>query len=216
MVRLTAEQYDFKDHSSSNGRQLKVNVPKNSIGLFFELLKVIIITLAIVIPVRYFLFQPYYVQGASMEPNFYDKQYLIIDEITYRFAEPQRGDVVVIKVPFEKEALIKRVIGLPGETVKIADGRVTVMTKENLAGQVLQESYLDPGITTGVSQQISVGSGQYFVMGDNRSVSYDSRYFGTISRQQIIGRAWLRLWPVSTWEHFTPPVYQTLPSGTDS
>jgi signal peptidase I len=217
MVRLTLEQYDIKKRKEE---PKKKDIPQeylnSSKGFIFEMLKIVLVTLAIVLPIRYFLFQPYYVQGASMEPNFHDYQYLIIDEITYRFSTPQRGDVVVLKVSFEKEALIKRVIGLPNETVDVRNGQVTVYNSANPKGLVLDEQYLGSGITTDRDQRVVLSADQYFVMGDNRPVSLDSRYFGPVTKKEIVGRAWLRVWPFSKFQHFVAPVYSTVVSNTDS
>lgn len=185
-----------------------VKTPNTYRGNFVvDIIKIILITLAIVIPIRYYLFQPYYVNGASMEPNFYNYQYLIIDEITFRLSMPTRGDVVVLKVPFEKDALIKRVIGLPDETVKINDGLVSIFNATNPNGFILDEKYLGQNTFTSGNINVTLGSDQYYVLGDNRAVSLDSRYFGPISKNQIIGRAWLRVWPFNTFQHFTTPIY---------
>src|SRR3989339_174157 len=101
---------------------------RNFFIFVFEVIKVVLISLAIIIPVRYFLIQPFYVKGASMEPNFFDHEYLIINEIGYRLAKPQRGDIVVFRYPKDpRQYFIKRVIGLPGETMRIKDGKVFVI-----------------------------------------------------------------------------------------
>jgi signal peptidase I len=217
MVGLTSEQH--KHSTEKPGKAKKEQLPgytQSAGGFILEIIKIVVITLAIVFPIRYFLFQPYYVQGASMEPNFHDYQYLIIDEITYRFSAPERGDVVVLKVPFEKEALIKRVIGLPNETIDIKNSQVTVYNSSNPNGFVLDETYLGPGITTDRDQRVVIGSDQYFVMGDNRPVSLDSRYFGPVTRKEIVGRAWLRVWPFNTFQHFVAPSYPNLVTNVNS
>src|SRR3989339_494737 len=122
---------------------------KRLFGFVGELLHVVVISLAIILPIRYFLIQPFYVKGASMEPNFYDHEYLIINQLGYRLGEPNRGDAVVFRYPFDtRQYFIKRVIGLPGETVKISGGDVTIINVEHPNGVVLQESYLSPSIGT--------------------------------------------------------------------
>ncbi|MFH0804638.1 MAG: signal peptidase I [Patescibacteria group bacterium] len=173
-----------------------------------ELVKIVLIALAVIIPIRYFLFQPFYVRGASMEPNFYDSEYLIVDEITYRFSQPARGDVVVVKVPDRRgEFLIKRVIGLPGETVEIRDGGVYLATAAHPDGVLLHEPYLDPILQTYGNHKVALGPAEYYVLGDNRPVSMDSRVFGPLGRDYIVGRAWLRVWPFKDFQHFTAPSY---------
>jgi len=173
-------------------------------GVFFELVKVTVLALAIVVPIRYFLIQPFYVKGASMEPNFHDNEYLIINEITYRFAEPTRGEVVVFKYPRDPEQyFIKRVIGMPGESVKIDSGLVYVKTVGAADYQLLDESaYLDGYVKTYPNLELTMNEGEYFLMGDNRSASLDSRIFGAVGRDFIVGKTWLRAWPLDKLTNF--------------
>lgn len=162
-----------------------------------ELFHVVIISLAIIVPIRYFLIQPFYVKGASMEPSFYDHEYLIIDEISYRFAEPKRGDIVVFRYPNDpRQYFIKRIIAMPGERIKLSGGRVTVFTDAaDKEGAVLDEtSYLGTTYTSG-EKEVEVDADQYFLMGDNRTASLDSRIFGPVSSAFIVGRVWFRGWP---------------------
>jgi signal peptidase I len=181
---------------------------KALLGFLFELVQVMAISLAIIIPVRYFLIQPFYVKGASMEPNFYDHEYLIIDELSYRFHQPQRGDIVVFRYPNDpKQFFIKRVIGLPGETVEIAGGQVKIYNEKNPNGMVLDEhSYLDQDFTS-TTRTVTLKSDEYFVLGDNRIASLDSRYFGPVNQSYIVGRVWLRAWPLDRWKLFQDPSY---------
>ena len=180
------------------------------LGFVSEMVKVVIISLMIVLPVRYFLIQPFYVKGASMEPNFYDHEYLIIDEITYRFDQPQRGDIVVFKYPNDtRQYFIKRVVGLPGETIKIENGLVFVDGPDGY--EPLQEDYLFDDIETimplkGYSQ-VKLAQDEYFLLGDNREQSFDSRAFGPVKREFIIGRTWVRGWPVNRLTIFNTPDY---------
>ncbi|HPL93013.1 MAG TPA: signal peptidase I [bacterium] len=173
-------------------------------GIFFELVKVTVLALAIVVPIRYFLIQPFYVKGASMEPNFHDNEYLIINEITYRLAEPKRGDVVVFKYPRDPEQyFIKRVIGMPGESVKIDNGLVYLKTVGGEDYQLLDESaYLDGYVKTYPNLELTMNEGEYFLMGDNRSASLDSRIFGAVGRDFIVGKTWLRAWPLDKLSNF--------------
>jgi signal peptidase I len=168
-----------------------------------ELTHVVLISLAIIIPVRYFLIQPFYVKGASMEPNFYDKEYLIIDEISYRFHEPTRGDIIVFRYPNDpRQFFIKRVIGLPGESIQIGDGRVRVMDPATGEGGLLDETlYLGDALTAG-AKEVTLGAGEYYLLGDNRGSSLDSRTFGPVKRDFFIGKVWLRGWPPERMRFF--------------
>ncbi len=179
-----------------------------SFGEFvLEIIKVVVISLAIIFPVRFFLIQPFYVKGASMEPNFHDNQYLIIDEISYRFHGPQRGEIVVFRFPQDpRQYFIKRIIALPGEKVSISGGQVYIYNKDYPGGKMLKESYIYDIKTSG-DVSLQLGENEYFVLGDNRPSSMDSRNIGPISRQYIIGRAWLRGWPLDQVNIFNTPEY---------
>jgi len=184
---------------------------RNFLNFVFELVKIIVISLMIILPIRYFLIQPFYVKGASMEPSFHDDEYLIIDEISYRFHEPKRGDIVVFKYPRNpQEYFIKRIIALPGEKIKIIDGDVYIYNKNNPEGIVLKESYLPEGLKTyAFSEEItSLDDNEYYVLGDNRNASKDSRSFGAVKRSFIVGRVLLRGWPFSRAGLFETPSYQ--------
>jgi len=184
---------------------------KNFFLFLFELVKIVVISLVIIIPIRYFLIQPFYVKGASMEPNFYDHEYLIIDEITYRFEEPNRGDIIVFRYPRNpQEYYIKRLIGLPGETVQIMDGEVIIYNDENIKGYILEEKYLPDDLKTysNTEDKIILGDNEYFVLGDNRNSSKDSRSFGPVDKSFITGRVLLRGWPFDRVTLFNDPVYE--------
>lgn len=166
-------------------------------GLFLlELVKVAVLAGVTIALVRYFLFKPFYVKGASMEPNFFDKEYLIIDELTYRLRVPQRGEVIVFKYPENpKEYFLKRIIGLPGERVKVAEGQITIYNTAHPEGIVLNEPYLPKDLQT-IGERITViGENEYFVLGDNRDNSYDSRRFGAVDKSLVVGRVFFRGWP---------------------
>lgn len=182
---------------------------KDGLQYVAELVRVVVISLAIILPVRYFLLQPFYVKGASMEPNFYDHEYLVIDELSYRLREITRGEIVVFRYPKEPtQFFIKRVVGLPGETVRIENGNVVVQNEAHPTGVRVPESYLEAqGLTVG-GQETALDSNQYYVLGDNRSSSLDSRQFGAITRSAIIGRVWLRGWPLDRIAKFMSPAYE--------
>jgi signal peptidase I len=199
---------EAENKESSAGKSEKAGKFKRATEYALEIIKVVLISLAIIIPVRYFLIQPFYVKGASMEPNFYDHEYLIINEISYRFNSPERGDIVVFEYPRDpSQYFIKRVIGLPGETVEIKDGVVTIFNKDNSSGVILEEKYLDPETKTYGDRTVALGSNEYFIMGDNRLASFDSRSFGPIDRKYIVGKVWVRGWPLDKVKVFEEPDY---------
>ena len=122
-------------------KQNKKRFLKSSLFFTWEIIKIIIISLAIIIPVRYFLIQPFFVNGASMEPQFHDGEYLIIDELSYRFNKPQRGEVIVFKYPkAPSQYYIKRIIGLPNEKIKIDQGKIIIFNDQNPNGFILNEN----------------------------------------------------------------------------
>ncbi|HLD21577.1 MAG TPA: signal peptidase I [Patescibacteria group bacterium] len=176
---------------------------RNAGTFTWEVAKVVIISLAIIIPVRYFLIQPFYVKGTSMEPNFKQYEYLVIDELSYRFHAPARGDVVVLRDPYDQsQFFIKRVIGLPGETVEVQDRHVYIN------GKKLDESaYLASSVETWGNMHLTLKEDELLVLGDNRSMSLDGRNFGPVTKDTIIGRTWLRAWPFTRLARFTQVQY---------
>lgn len=171
-----------------------------------EIVQIAVLALAIILPVRYFLIQPFVVKGASMEPNFYDSEYLIIDELTFHFRDPVRGEIVVFRPPQHGDQYyIKRVIGLPGETVEIRNGVITIYNAENPNGFALTETYISE-VTEGRDRR-TLGTDEYYVMGDNRDASLDSRYFGAVPRDNLIGRVWVRGLPFDRATTFDVPTY---------
>ncbi len=171
-----------------------------------EFIKIVIISLLIILPIRYFIIQPFYVKGASMEPTFHDHEYLIIDEISYRFNDPKRGEVIVFRYPDNpQEYFIKRVIGLPGEKVEIINGDIFIYNRDNPEGFKLDEGlYLADNIKTYNTNEepVELESGEYFVLGDNRYASKDSRTFGVLNKSFITGRVFLRGWPFNRFTVF--------------
>lgn len=186
---------------------------QESRGSFFsfvwEIIKIAILALVIILPVRYFIAQPFFVKGASMEPSFQDGNYLIIDEISYRFGLPQRGEVVVFRFPEDpKQFFIKRIIGLPSETVEIKNNKVRILNEKNQLGLVLDESeYLSPEEVTEGSLKIRLKKDEYFVLGDNRLHSSDSRRWGALPRDFIIGKVFVRAWPFDKAKYFPQVLY---------
>lgn len=176
-------------------------IEETSENFFTELLKFGLLAALIVLPLRLFVAQPFIVSGASMVPTFQNGQYLIIDELSYRFEQPKRGDVIVFRYPKDpSQFFIKRIIGLPGETITIANGTVSI-THADGTPVPLDESYVvNQG--NGSDMHYTLPSDRYFVMGDNRPESSDSRIWGTMPRENIVGRVFLRLLPVPTLSVF--------------
>jgi len=161
-----------------------------------EFLRLALIAAAIALPIRYFIAQPFIVRGASMEPNFHEREYLVIDELSYFLREPKRGEVIVFRYPANpKEYFIKRVIGLPGETVEVKGGAVFINNSQNPEGFRLEERYLPSGLETRGSERFQLKVGEYVVLGDNRPSSSDSRSWGILEKKFITGRALLRVFP---------------------
>ena len=189
--------------------EVKRSLLRAALDYLGELIRVVVISLAIILPVRYFLVQPFYVKGASMEPNFYDHEYLVIDELSYRLRDPARGEIVVFRYPNDpRQFFIKRVIGLPGETVQFDNGKISIKNAAHPKGFVLNEPYLSPSLVTVGGQETTLAREKYYLLGDNRTSSLDSRYFGALSRSYIIGRAWIRGWPLDRVTKFLTPTYE--------
>lgn len=196
-----------------------IELPRGSalkaVGLFLlEIIRIGLISFAIILPVRYFLVQPFFVHGASMSPTYLDKDYLIIDEASFRVfkRDPVRGEVVVFRPPNEpKKFYIKRVIGLPNETIEIKEGKIYLVSKENPEGVVIDESaYLADSVVTQAPKgelRIQLKEDEYYLLGDNREQSFDSRMFGPVHYDSIVGRTWIRGLPLNRAEAFTAPSY---------
>jgi signal peptidase I len=158
-----------------------------------EIVETIVLTLLIYFLVRTFLFENYRVVGHSMLPTLQEEQFLVVSKLTYRLREPERGDIIVFHHPQGGDRkLIKRVIALPGEEVEISKGQVYI------DGQRLDESYLDTLGRTSRPPSL-IAEGEYFVMGDNRNNSSDSRSWGTLSRDSIVGMSLVSYWPPNLW-----------------
>jgi signal peptidase I len=200
--------------------------PKGMMREIFEFVwetaKVVLLSLVIILPVRYYLIQPFFVDGSSMVPNFHDKEYILVDKWTYRLGEPERGDVIIFKYPGDpSQYFIKRIIGLPGETVLVTgNNTVQIFNTRYPDGFTLNERGYLPTTNptycgaqkTWCSKKVTLKEKEYFVLGDNREHSSDSRFFGPVAQSYFAGMAWLRLWPftdarfISRMEY--PPVAQ--------
>ncbi len=184
---------------------------KRWVAAFFDFLQSIVVVLAVLVMIYLFVAAPQEISGASMEPNFQNGEYILTNKVLYKFREPKRGDVVIFKSPRNKEIdYIKRIIGLSGDIVKLENNTFYVN------GQPIVETYLATGITTfggsylAEGQEIVVPPGTFFVVGDNRPHSSDSREFGPIPLEDFIGVAFLRYWPFNRFGTLEHPVYENL------
>lgn len=182
------------------------------VGVFiWDLVKILIVALVIIIPFRTFVAEPFVVSGSSMLPNYYNHDYLIVDRLSYLKGQPQRGEVVVLRYPKDpSQYFIKRIVGLPGETVEFSQGHVIIVNAEHPEGQgmTLDESYLPSQVETfAANQSVHLGSDEYFVLGDNRNASSDSRVWGILPKDNIVGKVWVRVYPFSRAEVTKTPVY---------
>lgn len=181
-------------------------------SFLWELVRVIIVAFIIMIGFRIFVAEPFVVSGSSMVPNFHNREYLVVDKVSYRFSEPKRGDVIIFRYPKDTtQYFIKRIIGLPGEKVQIDNGRVKLYNSEHPDGSYIDEPYLPSNdITFGKEDIVSLGSDEYFVMGDNRLASSDSRVWGVLPKHDIIGHAFFRAFPLNEFglPTFTPPQFK--------
>lgn len=181
---------------------------RRGIAAIFDFLQGIVVILAVLVMIYLFVMSPQEINGASMEPNFHNGEYILTNKVLYKLREPERGDVVIFKSPKNKDVdYIKRVIGLPGDTVGLKGNALYVND------QRVEEPYLTPDIAIfGGSylqegQEIVVPPGRYFVAGDNRPHSSDSREFGPVPKEDFIGVAFLRYWPFSRFGVLTQPTY---------
>lgn len=163
---------------------------------FWELVRFVAIALVVVIPIRIFIAEPFVVSGSSMAPTFENANYLIVDKISYKLNVPQREDVVIFRYPNDQtKFFIKRIIGLPDETLDIKGAVITIKNEAHPEGFKLEEPYVKN--TANNITHFELKSDEYFVMGDNRSGSSDSRYWGAVKRKLIVGKAFLRLLPIN-------------------
>ena len=197
MESLHTKERTDTAHNSQPQSHTPSPTPEAKPGFFGELFRIALIALVVVVPIRLFIAQPFIVQGASMEPTFENGEYLIVDQLSYNFETPERGDVIIFRYPRDpSKFFIKRIVGLPGETVTVRGDTVTIVNGDYPEGLVLDESYIrsmhgDEVLTRNLEPD------EYFVMGDNRDASSDSRVWGALPEDLIVGRALLRLLPVS-------------------
>ena len=156
----------------------------------------VIIAVVLTLIVRFYVAQPFIVRGASMEPNFEDVDYLIVDALSYAIRQPERGEVIVFHYPQDpKQFFIKRIIGLPTETIVLQNGRISITRDGN--SFVFEEPYLDRAAEQNTGfYTFTLGPDEYMVLGDNRGESSDSRMWGKLEEHFIVGRAMIRLWPL--------------------
>jgi signal peptidase I len=174
--------------------ELKKSFWKN----IWEWAKVIVVAILISLPIRYFIVEPFIVNGASMDPTFSTGQFLLVDRLSYRFENPERGDVIVFKYPNNPSVYyIKRIIGLPGETIDIETGKVNIKNASGTILETLSEPYVSTSHISSDSKTTTLSKTQYFVMGDNRIQSSDSRIWGPLKADLIVGRPMVRLYPPS-------------------
>lgn len=186
------------DTQNSDTNTNQSNATENSEHPLTEIVRFALLAIIIVVPIRMFIAQPFIVSGASMDNTFANGQYLIVDQLSYYLDEPERGDVVIFRYPRDpSKFFIKRVIGLPGDTVTIEEAQVTITNEENPDGFTLNEPYVKSMEVAAPSTEV-MGPREYYVMGDNRDQSSDSRVWGVLQEERIIGRAWLRLFPPNT------------------
>jgi signal peptidase I len=208
MIKESEKNEEERDESGKL-KSATVNVKNKSflfeIGNFFsETVKITVVSLIIIVSIRSFVMQPFFVSGKSMEPNFHNGDYLIVNEISYKFSDPKRGDVIVFRYPKRPaEFFIKRIVGLPGERIEIKDNKITIYNNDHPGGFVLDESkYIPFNISTTGSFTVNLKNDEYYVLGDNRVASADSRIWGVLERRFIVGRAWIRAWPFGDFAVF--------------
>jgi len=181
---------------------------KRAIAGFFDFLQGIVVVLALLVMVYLFIMSPQEINGASMEPNFHNGEFILTNKILYKFRPPARGDVVIFKSPGNKEIdYIKRIIGLPGDTVSLRDNAFYVNNQKVVEPYLAPSTPIFGGSYLGEGQSIVVPPGSFFMAGDNRPHSSDSREFGPIAETDFIGTAIFRYWPFSQLGTVMRPTY---------
>lgn len=211
MRDIIEKQQPLADSGAKTERQSILFI-LDFLKFFYELLKLVLIVIILAASIRYLLISPYQVDGSSMHPTLTDKDYLLVEKFNYIFQKPNRSDIIVFRYPLNPSInYVKRIIGLPNEKVTIKSGRVFITNSQYPSGYEIQEGYLASGTKTAVAgdeseKSWSVNAGEYFVMGDNRSHSDDSRSWGIVPVENILGKVWVEIYPVSHFgivEHAT-------------
>lgn len=193
---------------------------KSLSSLFLDIVETVVVALSIFLVIYLFFMQPHQVSGQSMEPNFHDGEYVLTDKVSYQTGEPQRGDVVVFHAPERSGCpegtgcdFIKRILGLPGDTIAVRDNVFWVNGSPLSEPYISEEILTKPGNYTEGGREISLGQNEYFVVGDNRPFSSDSRVWGPIGKEEIVGRAFFRYFPVDRMGIIPRTSYQLQPAG---
>lgn len=195
--------------SHSQPRNLFLVIFVGTVVFIYDVFKTVSTVLGVAFLIRFFLIQPFYVSGQSMEPNFHNNEYIIVDQISYRFHAPHRGDVIVFKYPMNVAfSFIKRIVALPGERVTIQNGNTTIYSQEHPQGFKLnEESYIKPSVITVGDVDTILKEDEYFVLGDNRPNSSDSRQWGILPQHLIVGKVWVVLYPFENFQTVHAPKY---------
>jgi len=171
---------------------------KRLVAFFLDILEVIVFAVAIFLFIYLLVLQPHKIKGSSMEPNYHNGEYLLTDKLTYRFREPKRGEVIVFLAPGANgEEFIKRIIGLPNEDISIKDNSVYINNQKLTESYIPSDIETRPGAFLKQDQEVKIPDGYYFVLGDNRTFSSDSRTWGFVKKEVIKGKAWVIYWPIS-------------------
>jgi len=199
---MTDNEHNPQDIKTSSSQvsegSAEALIEKKKPNFLSDIITFSIIAILIVAPIRLFIAQPFIVSGASMEPTFKTGEYLIIDQLSYSFDAPKRGEVIIFRYPNEpSKFFIKRVIGLPNETVELHGKEIVIKNSEHPSGIILDEPYLEEGNRNVTNMTTTLRDNEYFVLGDNRRASSDSRIWGPLAEDFIVGRAFVRLFPIT-------------------